>query len=70
MGSASRSFAFAQDSRWRFSRQRLATMHLSFAVGHGIEWFVYDQERKIWCLYRLRNEYLSDHLGQFAHNFS
>jgi hypothetical protein len=53
------------------SRARiLATTHLSFAVSHGIEWFVYDQERKIWCLYRLRNEYLSDHLGRFAHNFS
>ena len=53
------------------SRARiLATTHLSFAVGHGIEWFVYDQERKIWCLYRLRNEYLSDHLGRLALNYS
>ena len=53
------------------SRARiLATMHLSFAVSHGIEWFVYDQERKIWCLYRLRNEYLSDHLGRMALNYS
>ncbi|MBM4253221.1 MAG: hypothetical protein FJ146_14725 [Deltaproteobacteria bacterium] len=46
------------------SRARiLATTILSHAVGFGIEWFVYDQERKIWCLYRMRNEYLNQKLG-------
>ncbi|MEN9834145.1 MAG: hypothetical protein RL011_338 [Pseudomonadota bacterium] len=46
------------------SRARiLATTMLSHAVGFGIEWFVYDQERKIWCLYRMRNEYLNQKLG-------
>ncbi len=46
------------------SRARiLATTMLSHSVGFGIEWFVYDQERKIWCLYRMRNEYLNQKLG-------
>jgi len=45
------------------SRARILAMtHLSYAVGNGVEWFVYDQERKTWCLYRLRPRYLSDRL--------
>jgi hypothetical protein len=46
------------------SRSRiLATTMLSYAVSYGVEWFVYDQERKTWCLYRLRNEYVNQKLG-------
>ena len=51
------------------SRARsLASRHLSKAAANGIEWFVYDQERKIWALYRLRHEYLSECLERLSLN--
>ena len=43
------------------SRARiLAGMFLGRALRHSVEWFVYDQERRIWCLFRMRNEYFSN----------
>jgi len=43
------------------SRARiLAAALLGRAVRNGVEWFVYDQERRIWCLFRMRNEYFTN----------
>jgi hypothetical protein len=46
------------------SRARiLAARSLSQGVGHGVEWFVYDQEQRVWSLYRLRHAYIAERLG-------
>lgn len=43
------------------SRTRiLATAYLGRGAGKGIEWFGYDADAKVWSLYRLRSEYLSE----------
>ena len=43
------------------SRARiLAGVFLGRALRYGVEWFVYDQERRIWCLFRMRNEYFNN----------
>ena len=46
------------------SRARiLASTHLGPVVGQGVEWLVHDQDRKRWCLYRLRTGYLVEQLS-------
>jgi len=33
------------------------------AVNRSVEWLVFDQEKKVWCLYRVRTPYLLKMLG-------
>jgi hypothetical protein len=45
------------------SRARImAAAYLGRAAGQGIEWFVHDQEQRVWSLYRLRTQYLAERL--------
>lgn len=41
------------------SRTRIvASACFNRGAGKGIDWFAYDAERRVWCLYRLKSEYL------------